>query len=240
MVLSESNTGGLGLEITNEANTVGNTIYFVGAETLTDNSAGLNQIQRQNISGSRRPGWITPLHMAADTGFYFAPTTWVGNLTLTQSADRVFNLLAAGSSADQTLNINNSVDGYELHLVTDGHITSGQQMIVGTRLRTGVVTLPASDTTPDVSGGNLFYTDGTGQTITDFDLGAESQVITVISTDATVFDTTSALDSTHRLRGSSVNITTASGDITHWVCTSHGGTDVWYLVDFNDASADNS
>ena len=90
-------------------------------------------------------------------------------------------------------------------------------------------TFSGSDTTPSVSGGNLWKTHASGQTLTTFDDGVPGQIITVISTAAVVFDVTSTT-----LKGGSTNITTASGDVTNWV---YDGTN-WYLINFMDVSAD--
>ena len=90
----------------------------------------------------------------------------------------------------------------------------------------------ASDTTPSVSGSNVWNTDGTAQTLTDFDGGYAGQIVTVISTDATVFDTTST-----SLTGSSTDITTADGDVSQWI--SEDG-DKWILISWIDVSDDNS
>ncbi len=99
-------------------------------------------------------------------------------------------------------------------------------------LKPGVATFGATDATPSVAGYNVFRTGTSGLTITDFDDGEDGKIITVISKAAIVFDTTGT-----NLYGSSVDITTASGDVTQWVCD--GGTN-WRLIGFVDASVDNS
>ena len=88
----------------------------------------------------------------------------------------------------------------------------------------------ATDVTPDVSTGIYFATDGTAQTLTDFDgTPLDGQILYVESTDATIFDcTASGLDC------GSVNITTAAGDLTTWLYT---GTQ-WQLIAFKDQSTD--
>jgi hypothetical protein len=95
-------------------------------------------------------------------------------------------------------------------------------------------TFGAADATPDVSGHSYFLTGG-ADTYTDFDAGSGSlqtgHIIFVKSAHAAVFDTTSS-----GLKGSSVDITTASGDLTSWI---YDGTD-WILTQFTDVSADNS
>ena len=94
------------------------------------------------------------------------------------------------------------------------------------------LTFIASDATPDVSLGRNFISSTTGVTITDFDGGVSGQEIRVISGGATVYDTTST-----NLSGSSVNITTAAGDTTMWLC--EDGT-TWRLLGYVDISVDNS
>lgn len=93
-------------------------------------------------------------------------------------------------------------------------------------------TFTIGDTTPSVEGGKTFLTDTGGLTITDFDDGYAGQRITVISKGAIIFDTTGT-----NLVGSSVNITTAAGDVTEWIC--EDGT-TWRLCAFVDISVDNS
>ncbi len=90
----------------------------------------------------------------------------------------------------------------------------------------------ASDATPSVSNGSVFITDTGTYTITSFDDGIAGQEITVISGGATTFDTTSTT-----LYGSSVDIVTASGDITTWVCQN---ATTWWLKGYVDVSVDNS
>jgi hypothetical protein len=90
-------------------------------------------------------------------------------------------------------------------------------------------TFSASDTTPSVSGGNLWKTHASSQTLTTFDDGVAGQIITVISTDAVTFDVTGTT-----LKGGTVDIVTASGDVTNWV---YDGTN-WYLINFMDVSTD--
>jgi len=98
-------------------------------------------------------------------------------------------------------------------------------------------TFTAADATPSVANENLFLSSTTGVTITRFDNGIVGQEITIISKGATIFDTSSA----NRLIGSSVDITTASGDVSIWVCETGGTTaSVWRLIKWIDVSADNS
>lgn len=93
-------------------------------------------------------------------------------------------------------------------------------------------TFAAADATPSVAGGQYFLTDTGSLTITDFDDGCAGQEITVVSKGAVTYDTTGT-----DLVGSSVNIVTASGDVTMWIC--EDGT-TWRLKGFVDVSADNT
>ena len=99
-------------------------------------------------------------------------------------------------------------------------------------IKPAVKTFAPGNATPDVTGGKVFLTDAAGLTITDFINGDVGQEIIIISKGAIVFDTTAT-----NLTGSSVNLTTAAGDTTHWVC--EDGT-VWRLLGFVDISVDNS
>ncbi len=102
-----------------------------------------------------------------------------------------------------------------------------------------LTTFASADATPSVSVSveDTFFSNATGVTITRFDDGIAGQEIDIISKGATVYDTSTDT----RLRGSSVDITTASGDITSWRCEVGGTTSsVWILTGFVDISADNS
>ena len=92
------------------------------------------------------------------------------------------------------------------------------------------ITMSSGDTSPDVSGGNIFKTHTDGVTIDQFDGGVCGQIITIISGGATVYDVTSS-----ELNGGTTNITTAAGDVTMWVCES--ATD-WHLLSWMDLSID--
>jgi len=88
----------------------------------------------------------------------------------------------------------------------------------------------SADTTPNVSTGILWTSNSTGVTITDFDgTPLDGQLLIVRSGGATVYDCTGA-----GLDCGSVDITTAAGDMTHWV---YDGTD-WDLIAFMDVSTD--
>lgn len=93
-------------------------------------------------------------------------------------------------------------------------------------------TFAASDATPSVANGSLFATDTGALTITDFDDGIAGKEIIVISKGAVTFDVT-----TTDLKGGTVDLVTASGDVTKWICED-GAT--WRLVAFVDASVNNS
>lgn len=90
------------------------------------------------------------------------------------------------------------------------------------------ITFGAADVTPTVAGGNLFKTGG-AVTVTTFDDGVAGQSINVISAHAVTYDVTGTT-----LKGGSVDLVTASGDVTSWV---FDGTN-WYLTNFMDVSAD--
>ncbi len=126
------------------------------------------------------------------------------------------------------------------HTLTPGTNTSyGNQVVGGVLIDefNTVGTFASGDATPTVAGSDTFFSNATGVTITRFDDGSKGQKIDIISKGATVYDTSTAT----RLIGSSVDITTADGDITSWVCEVRGTTSsVWRLTGFVDVSADNS
>lgn len=100
-----------------------------------------------------------------------------------------------------------------------------------------IKTFVSADATPSVIVGSQFFSNATGVTITRFDDGIQGQILKIISKGATVYDTSPAT----RLIGSTVDITTASGDITTWLCETGGTTSsVWRLTGFVDVSVDNS
>lgn len=92
-------------------------------------------------------------------------------------------------------------------------------------------TFASADTTPSVRGGTKWITNATAVTITDFDDGEDGCLIYVYSGGATTYDTTGT-----NLTGSSVDIVTASGDLTVWLRVSGK----WRLQGFVDSSVDNS
>lgn len=70
------------------------------------------------------------------------------------------------------------------------------------------------------------------QTHSDFLNGQPGLTITIVSKGAITYDTTGT-----NLKGSTVDIVTATGDITQWYC--EDGT-IWRLVQYTDISVDNS
>lgn len=97
-------------------------------------------------------------------------------------------------------------------------------------------TFADADATPSVKFRTLFNTFTNVLTITAFDDPIVGQEIKIISKAAITFDTTTANDATHNLDGSSVDITTADGDITTWL---YNGTS-WTLLSWIDISLNNS
>jgi len=86
------------------------------------------------------------------------------------------------------------------------------------------VAFGGADTTPSVSAGSYFTTDGTAQTLTDFDDSVDGQIIVIESTDATVFDCATAGP---LLCGDDAeNLTTADNDTTTWIANGS----LWHLV----------
>jgi hypothetical protein len=103
--------------------------------------------------------------------------------------------------------------------------------LASNQINTAKITFTTADTTPSVSGGSYFETSTGTLTITTFDDGIEGQEITVVSRGAITYDTTGTT-----LSGSSVDIVTASGDVTKWVYTGSN----WILLGFVDVSVDNT
>ncbi len=150
-----------------------------------------------------------------------------------------------GTDQDHALSCTSSVVG----LVVVGNNFAGNQIAAATGipdtaivsnnvgLMGNMVTFGSADATPSVLNGSTFLSNATGVTITRFDDGVVGQEITIISKGATVYDTSTAT----RLIGSTVDITTASGDITTWICETGGtSSSVWRLKGFVDVSVDNS
>lgn len=165
------------------------------------------------------------------------------------NANEMFHVPGISGSSDSASIESNGRLGTGVDLVSFGNPVIGnagyarrwQGAIMGywkfTGATDGFVTLVSADTTPSVLNGKTFFTNATGVTITRFDDGYGGQEITLISKGATVYDTSTA----SRLIGSSVDITTASGDVTLWICETGGTTaSVWRLKGFVDVSVDNS
>jgi hypothetical protein len=93
-------------------------------------------------------------------------------------------------------------------------------------------TFTNTDATPAVGAGSYFETFTNVLTITDFDEGTAGQMITVVSKGAITYDVTST-----DLKGGTVDLVTASGDVTQWICED-GAT--WRLISFMDMSDDYS
>ena len=98
--------------------------------------------------------------------------------------------------------------------------------------RENPIVFTAADATPSVLGFDLFQSDTGALTITDLDDGTMGQEITIVSKGAITFDVTGT-----NLNGGTVDIVTAAGDITKWIC--EDGT-TWHLTAFVDMSVDNS
>ncbi len=145
------------------------------------------------------------------------------------------------ATIDSRLRLNTRLNGSKvlvLYLDENGDGILLNDFTYGGRLGpTAVDTFTDSDATPTVAAANFFRTNTSGVTITDFDDGVDGQRITVISKGAIVYDTTTAQDADHNLDGSSVDLTTASGDTTEWI---NDGGSTWILLGFVDASVDNS
>ena len=147
------------------------------------------------------------------------------------------------ASYKSLLRVNDSTNGVDatLEVIEDGEGTDTPLQLSTTAVHVAgsfaasgpsstFVTMAESDTSPDVSGGNVFKSHSTGVTIDQFDGGVCGQIITIISGGETVYDVTSS-----ELNGGDTNITTAAGDVTMWVCES--ATD-WHLLSWMDLSED--
>ena len=167
------------------------------------------------------------LYVAADLAVIVDITSAAGGGTHTITRDavnlRITNNQSFNAGTAFFRNAGNQVYGVENRITNN----------IGVEAQTFI----ASDATPSVLIGDQFLSSTTGVTITQFDDGYAGQEITIISKGATVFDTSTAT----RLRGSTVDITTASGDITTWTCEV-GGTSSsrWNLKGFVDVSVNNS
>lgn len=88
------------------------------------------------------------------------------------------------------------------------------------------------DATPSISAGHTFLSGTAAETITDFTDKVPGKEFTITSKAAITYDTTGT-----NLVGSTVDIVTASGDITRWICEDN--TTV-RLMGFVDIDVDNS
>ena len=150
-------------------------------------------------------------------------------------------LVFDGNAVDFRMGIYDSGDRLEIgkgaaHNTTPAIIVSSTPQVMTTAafgMTTGGTfgTFSDGDATPSVGTGNLWKHHASTQTITMFDDGVAGQVINVISTAAITYDVTST-----NLKGGSVDLVTASGDVTQWF---FDGTN-WYLTYFMDVSADHS
>ena len=151
--------------------------------------------------------------------------------------------LKPSASYKSLLRVDDSTNGVDatLEVIEDGEGTDTPLQLSTTAVHVAgsfaasgpsstFVTMVESDTSPDVSSGNVFKSHSTGVTIDQFDGGVCGQIITIISGGATVYDVTGS-----ELKGGSANITTAAGDVTMWVCES---ATVWHLLSWMDLSAD--
>lgn len=152
------------------------------------------------------------------------------------SAHRYDINVTANAADDYVITSNILKDGNTAPLLDAGTGTNKvvRDNVIGSTI---YQTFASGDTTPNISGGEKFFSNATAVTISRLDGGATGQEISIISKGATVYDTSPATG----LIGSTVDITTASGDITTWICEI-GGTvgSVWRLKGFVDVSVDNS
>lgn len=130
------------------------------------------------------------------------------------------------------ISTSSAVIGTELYYEGNVVDSTGFSGATPTNLNPCVLVLTAGDATPSVARARVCLTDSAAYTITDLDDGEPGQEVTLISGGATTYDTTGT-----DLTGSSVDIVTAAGDLTTWVC--RNGT-TWILKAFVDISVDNS
>jgi polygalacturonase len=174
-----------------------------------------------------------------DNGILFNKGGVVGGVSLVNNA--FINLDTNGDAVEISSSGGGSFNNIEIQgiFLKDTTPTKVNDTVGVARVDFGpeIPTLTNSDTTPSLQGSRVFATNTSGVTITRFDDGYVGQEVTLISKGAIVFDTSTAT----RLIGSSVDITTASGDITTWVCEVGGTTSsIWRLKGFVDVSEDNS
>jgi len=184
------------------------------------------------------------------TGGTFSSTAHViqivdGNAIITGNVIRgATNAIRISADADQVIISNNIISDVTTAISSDAGIADTLVQISNNFVETFTnytdnLELPQftdSDATPSVANHNQWRTNTTGVTITRFDYGYAGQEITIVSKGAIVYDTSSA----DRIIGSSVDITTAAGDTTTWVCETGGTTtSVWRLKSWVDVSQDN-
>lgn len=188
-------------------------VYIVTAETAADQF-------KVNATGANAGDVI---HLTSTDGGIMidANGTTAGDIELNAVDDII---LASLGNVTTTATAANGVGFF---LVTSAFIHDG-----------AVTAITGADATPDVSG-KTFFTTGGADTYTGFDCGSGApdvgQIVYVLSAHAAVFDTT-ASGAAYPFVGSSVDITTAAGDITVWI---FDGTS-FVLIQFTDISANNS
>lgn len=201
-------------------------IVSTSAWAAWDNTLPADNSVWNNAAGFTRNNWdALEVALGVDISMEGSASPWYQATAPTTTAD---GSTALTSANDGLLWVDS--DNRVLNTYIDG---TG---FVGADTIPDLVTFTAADATPTVLVGRVFKTDSGALTITDFDDGTAGKVIFIESAGAIVFDTTTAVDSSHNLDGSSGDITTASGDITVWQ-TSDGTT--WDLIRWNDASFDN-
>jgi hypothetical protein len=169
-------------------------------------------------------------------------TSATGDLIIdnTDADDQIIIRLGTDTAAT-ALEVRNNSDVAQFTVAGDGVVTVANDLNVTDDFSVeGIVdfgtdeAFGAADTTPTVASGSWFRTDGTAQTLTDFDDGADGQVIIIESTDATVFDCATA--GPLICGDDAEDITTADNDITMWV-NNGGDAGNWHLISYVDVSS---
>ena len=213
-IVSDSDQDGISIQNCTSGDIVNNTCYNNGLQ----NDAIYNGIRINNGATSAERISVTNNYCyddqatkTQDYGIRVSGSMW-GSLSLTENVSKTSDHFSGGVLIDAT---NITVSQRDNRVLTDN-----------------ILTFTASDTTPDVSFASVCKTDTGSLTISDFDGGLAGQLLTVISAGPVTYDTTGT-----NLTGSSVDIVTASGDVTQWLC--EDGT-TWRLLAYVDSSADNS
>ena len=128
---------------------------------------------------------------------------------------------------------------YDLRVETNDNsnafrIDAGDNMAYFTvSLGFGRTVFGAADATPDVTGGNFWFSNAAAVIITDFEnnAGLDGQFIIVVSGGATTYDVDGGL-----LEAGTNDLVTAAGDVTMWVYSSD--EQKWYLISYMDNSID--